>query len=78
MDSRLRGNDKKGLFISVIRLAPCAIRDIRDPRVSFSFVSFLVAAAPRCVNLWLTGAFSSFASALRTWCSLWLKKVLTL
>jgi hypothetical protein len=38
---------KKRLFIRVIRLAPCAIRDIRDPRVSFSFVSSLVAATLR-------------------------------
>jgi hypothetical protein len=48
--SRLRGNDKTGLFIRVIRPALCAIRDIRDPRVSFSFVSFLVAAMPRCTT----------------------------
>jgi hypothetical protein len=38
---------KKRLFIRVIRLAPCAIRDIRDPRVSSSF--WLVAATLRRV-----------------------------
>jgi hypothetical protein len=42
---------KKRLFIRVIRLAPCAIRDIRDPRASSSF--WLVAATLRRVYQWL-------------------------